>query len=461
MKTIFNKTMLLAVLGGSILTGCVNDDDYGIPTLNCLETNLIANMEPQDVPATAAVQPYQDNEAIPGDDIIEAYVTSSDLGGNFFKSISFQTEDGSFGFSVPVDVTSTFTKFEPGRKVLINLSDTYTDIKFGSLRIGALYEAGSTPEVGRLSATQYETVLNRSCTVISEENLVQDLTIPQTLNDSRINILIELQNVQFRDDAVGETYYDEGNQIGGATNHYIVDEEGNEIIFRTSSFAGYAGSTVPSGSGTVRGVLTKFNNDYQFVARTEEDIKLDQPRIGGEIVGPGTPFFTEDFQDAVDNTDFDFAGWYNIAESGTRLWSEQSFEDNGYAEFSSFGSGSALNEAWLVTPAIDMEGHTDETLVFETAQHHLDGDTDGNKLEIYILTSFNGTDITGATKVDITDQVTLPTSNTPWYAFVNSGLIDLSSYTGNVYVAFKFTGSGTNTNLDGAFQIDNLVVSGN
>ncbi len=454
MKTIF-KPILFAVMTAGILTSCVNDDDYDVPTLECTETTLVKNMEPQAVPAPTVAAQYN------GDGIIEAYVTSSDLGGNFFKSISFQTLDGSFGFSVPVDVTSYFTKFEPGRKVLIKLDGAYTDKNFGSLRIGANFNGA----VGRISAAQYETMLNRSCTVVSEEQLVQKIGIPATLNDARINTLIELQNVQFTEDAIGKTYFQTGNQIGGATNLYLEDENGNTIIFRTSSFASYAGGVVPSGSGTVRGVLTKFNNDYQFVARTGEDIKLDQPRIGGEPVEPGTPFYTEDFEAAIDNTDLDLPGWSNIKESGNlRKWSEQRFPldaGNGYAEFSAFGSGDATNIAWLVSPAINMDTHTNETVTFDISQHHLDSDSEGNKIEIYVVTSFNGTDIVGATKVDITDLAELPKFATPWYQFVNSGVIDLSSYTGNVYIAFKFTGSGSNTALDGAFQVDNLIVSGN
>lgn len=457
MKTIFYKSTLFAVIAAGMFTSCVNDDDYSTPSLECEETTLVKTMEPQDVPATASVQPFE------GLGVIEAYVTSSDLGGNFYKSISFQTLDGSFGFSVPVDKINYFAEYEPGRKVLIDLTGTYTDIKYGSMRIGALYEG----QVGRLSVTESDNVLNRSCTIVSEEELVQDLTIPQALSDARINTLIELQNVQFTEDAVGGTYYDESNVLGGATNLYLEDENGNTVIFRTSSFAGYAGSTVPAGSGTVRGVLTKFNDDYQFVARTESDIQLDQPRIGGDITGPGTPFYTEDFESAVDNTDFDFAGWYNITESGTRLWSEQSYTDpdtnvfNGYAEFSAFNSGNAVNEAWLVTPAVDLDTNTGVTVMFDVAQHHLDGDTDGNKLEVFVLTSFDGSDIIGATKVDITDQVNLPTSDTAWYDFISSGVIDLSSYTGNIHLAFKYTGSGNNSDFDGAFQIDNLVFSGN
>lgn len=460
MKTLFYKSMLFAVITAGFLTSCVNDDDYDVPQINCEETSLVKTMEPQAVPAPAVAALYNGPEG----SVIEAYVVSSDIGGNFFKSISLQTLDGSFGFSVPVDVTSVFAKFEPGRKVFVQLksaTDTvYTDLKFGSLRIGTLFEG----QVGRLSQSQYENVLQRSCTVVSEDSLVQKLTVAQTLNDARINTLIELQNVKFEEDAHGETYFDANNQIGGATNYNLVDvTTGATIIFRTSSFASYAGATVPNGTGNVRGVLTKFNSDYQFVARTLEDVKIinTAPQPGEEPVGPGTAFYTEDFQASIDNTDFDLPGWSNIVQSGVRKWSEQAFEGNGYAEFSAFGSNNALNEAWLVSPAIDMNAHTGETFRFDAAMHHLDGDTEGNKLEVFVFTSFNGTDAAGATKVNVTGLANLPTTANEWYEFVASGEIDLSSYTGNIYIAFKYTGSGSNTDFDGAFQIDNLVVSGN
>jgi hypothetical protein len=49
------------------------------------------------------------------DDVIEAYVVSTDEFGNFFKSISFQTlataTTAAIGFSVPVDATNTYIDF--------------------------------------------------------------------------------------------------------------------------------------------------------------------------------------------------------------------------------------------------------------------------------------------------------------------------------------------------------------
>jgi hypothetical protein len=58
------------------------------------------------------------------DDVIEAYVVSSDEAGNFFKSISFQTlatATTPTGFSVPVDASNLYIEFRVGNKVYVKL----------------------------------------------------------------------------------------------------------------------------------------------------------------------------------------------------------------------------------------------------------------------------------------------------------------------------------------------------
>ncbi|WP_051199880.1 DUF5689 domain-containing protein [Flavobacterium subsaxonicum] len=276
MKTHYKYFIALTVLA---LCGCVNDDDYRTPTLDCDGTSLVKNMEPQAIPATSSVQLYVDNPTTMGDDVIEAYVTSSDKGGNFYKTISFQTLDASFGFSVDVDVTSTFVNFEPGRKVLIKLNGLYTQMYNSSLNLGGIYLINGYATIGRLPEADYLTYLNRSCTVIPEESLVQHVTLAQLKNDSYLNKLVEVDNVQFTDASVGHTYYESSNDIGGATNHLITDVVGDTLIFRTTVQADFSGNTVPNGNGKIRGILTKYGNDYQFIARTEDDIKLTNPRF--------------------------------------------------------------------------------------------------------------------------------------------------------------------------------------
>jgi hypothetical protein len=162
--------------------------------------------------------------------------------------------------------------------------------------------------------------------------------------------------------------------------------------------------------------------------------------------------FSEDFSDATDNTILNTTGWTNFAETGTKVWSEQSFNGNGYAEFSSFGSGQAVNVGWLISPPVNMDLHEGEKLIFQSAQNFLR--SKDNSLELLISTDFDGTNITAASWEPI--PVITPTPDTERYLFIGSGVIDLSSYTGRLYFAFKVRGSGTNSNLTGTYQIDNI-----
>ncbi|HEU0136177.1 MAG TPA: DUF5689 domain-containing protein, partial [Flavobacterium sp.] len=202
MKATFLKSVLFLALTAGTFVGCVNDDDYETPSLECTETSLVKNFEVADVPASTTLAQFQEDGKI-----IEAYVTSSDEGGNFFKTISFQTlptaeNPQPRGFSVPVDATSTFISFDPGRKVFIKLDDLYTDVSNGGVRIGAIFvNTSGVASVGRMPLAQFRNALVRSCVVADEDVLARSLTITQAKQDINLNTLIDLENVQFSDAA--------------------------------------------------------------------------------------------------------------------------------------------------------------------------------------------------------------------------------------------------------------------
>jgi hypothetical protein len=173
-----------------------------------------------------------------------------------------------------------------------------------------------------------------------------------------------------------------------------------------------------------------------------------------EIHDGNTFLFKEDFSDATDNTNLDTPGWTNLAQTGTKIWSEQAFSGNGYAEFSSFGSGQAVNVGWLISPAMNMDTQEGEKLFFQSAQNFLR--SRDNSLELLVSTDFNGTNFASSSWENI--PVVTPTPETERFLFVSSGVIDLSKYTGNLYFAFRVKGSGTNSNLTGTYQIDNIKV---
>lgn len=444
MKTAFLKPALFAILTSTLIVSCVKDSDYDVPNTDCVETTLVKTKEVIDIPASPIPIQYV------ADDVIEAYVTSSDRGGNFYKSISFQTLDGSAGFSVPVDVTNTYTNFEPGRKVLIKMKDLYTDSPNSGpigMRIGGLYvnPTSGVASVGRLSFSQYGKVLNRGCTVVNEDNLVIPVTINQAKSDAYLNRLVEIDNVQFSDAAITTTYYDALNDLGGATNHSVIDVNGNSIIFRTSSFATYSGNQVATGSGKIRGVITKYNSDYQFIARYEEDIKLDKPRF--------IPFLNETF-----DTSASFDLWTKHSVTGAQVWTYSATFGNpgGMAKMSGFSTVNNANEDWLISPMQDLSNITTANLSFDNAYKFT-----GNPIQVYISNNYSGSGSpydAGVTWTQLTGAI-LSTGN---YVYANSGSLDISGFTGagnnHVYIAFKYTSTSSAAST---WELDNIKIVGN
>lgn len=163
----------------------------------------------------------------------------------------------------------------------------------------------------------------------------------------------------------------------------------------------------------------------------------------------------ETFSKGADNTLLDIAGWTNFNQTGTKKWMIQVYSGNGYAEFNPYGSNEAENVGWLVTPALDLNDGKNHNLTFRSSQSYVSSSS--NKLEVLISTNYNGTDVAAATWTPL--NATLPTTSSTYFAFIESGTVNLSAYTGaTVHIAFKVTGSGTNTALDGAYQIDNVIV---
>lgn len=336
MKNRYNFSFLLITVV-LVLVGCAGDEAV-IPEFTCnlanLKTNRTVAEVHNDANTVAAKYLY--------DAIIEAYVVSSDESGNFLKTISFQTlcdKTGNVqGFSIGIDARNTDIDYRVGSKVLIKLKNQFTDISYGGMRIGSLYvNAYGEATVGRIAQNDYKNVLNTSCNLLDESKLVRLLSVSELLNDDNINTLVELSNVQFVDAALGRHYFEEANNVGGATNWNLRDKAGNQVIFRTSSYANFATSLVPNGSGTVRGILTKYGSDYQIMVRSERD---------GTMTGKRTiPFFSEDFQSVKHNVNFSLPGWSNIVEKAAKLWKSIVYAGNGYAEFNTTSTTAAENSA--------------------------------------------------------------------------------------------------------------------
>ena len=457
------KTILILTTAlFATLTSCVTGDDYNAPDLSGECVTKTADIDIVPVVNNATTTPTLWDLA--NGTILEAYVTSSDEGGNFYKTISmvaYDDNDNEYGFTVPVDEYNLFNVYEPGRKVYIDLiglyvmEDDYTD----DLQIGQLF--GN--DIGRIALDKYKTKIFRSCDKMDEEDLVNHIELSEARNLENLHTLVEFDNVQFTDASLGKTYFDESlPSPGGATNHEITDEFGNKIIVRVSSFATFSANAIPEGSGKIRGVLTKFGSTFQFMVRTLNDVKLTNPRLDIDffppIVGNALNFdatLNEPFTSYTTTNQRNFPKYINDAAVGSRYWERKIFGGNTYIQMSSFGGTPEANRSLFIVP-VNMTAAS--TLSFQTKA----GFVNGNVLKVYYTTNYTpGSQITSATLVDITSNFTISPGLPSGYPtdFTASGVYNIpASVTGNGFFVFEYVGNGT-TGPTTTMQIDDIVIN--
>ena len=461
-----NLKLFFAVAFLTALYSCTNPDSYRTPDFSSVCKDVTPTKTVGDITSssTATPQKYID------DDIIEAYVTSSDEGGNFYKSISFISTDKNLGFSMPIDDYNLYTKYEPGRKVYINLKDRYYFKQYGSTVIGSFYNGG-TPDlgstsdnsIGRISGIEYKDVITASCaTKVNEADIIKKLSINDAKNDKYLNMLIEFDNVQFTDEFLGKNYYDANNQIGGATNNLIKDASGATVFLRASQYATFASEPIPSNSGKIIGVMTKYRNDYQFMIRTIKDVQLTNARIlppvNPDLVYTGSvsePFETYAVGDKV------FPKYINDQTVGNRYWAIKQFptgSGNKFIEMSSFNGATSpgvVTKAYFMVPV-------DFTAANNFTFKKLIRFNKGVALKVYYVPSSNYTPngtINVNSFVDITSSfnIVYPASGSSDGSFTSAGTYTIPpSLTGTGFFVFEYSGTSTITTT---IQLDDITIN--
>lgn len=142
-------------------------------------------------------------------------------------------------------------------------------------------------------------------------------------------------------------------------------------------------------------------------------------------------------------------GWTELKVQGNKAWYIATFSGNNYAAMTGY-QGTAPFESWLITPAINASQLAEKVMSFETQVNGYNSTT--SKLEVYVMTS---ADPTTATKTKLNPALaTAPDSG--YSSWVSSGSLDLSSYSGIIYIGFCYSAT-TDANY-ATWCVDNVLV---
>jgi endonuclease I len=163
----------------------------------------------------------------------------------------------------------------------------------------------------------------------------------------------------------------------------------------------------------------------------------------------------EDFETTTENQDINLEGWINYIEKGTKKWLGKFYSNNKYAQVSSYNT-SEENIIWLITPPVNLDVSDNEIFKFDINV----GYWKHNGLQILMSQDFNGSDISLATWTDITSNFIIPTEPVSGYgSFEPAGEMNLSTYQGTIYIAYKYSGNSNNSQTT-TYQIDNVSIVG-
>lgn len=273
MKRRLNRRKLTTVIILlSLILGCEND--FSTPNVAC---------SPPEIQANTTLKNVKDMYVFGGKTfedelIVEGYVSSSDFSGNIYKTIFIQDqpEDPTTGIKVAIDQTFNHTKYPLGRKIYLNLKGLSIDYYFGSLQIGKFYDN----DFQGIDRNQLSNHLIRTC---ENATIIPKKITLNSLDENDVGLLVEIRNAQFNEAENGQSYanLDNNDTVSRQIDQYD-DDCGllGSTELKNSGFADFKSRLLPTGSGSIVGLLDNYYDDFQLIIRDIEDVEMNNPRCG-------------------------------------------------------------------------------------------------------------------------------------------------------------------------------------
>ena len=257
------------------------DENAPVPYGNneLTETNVITIAQLKSDYATYIATDYRDGQSFAKvtDDVkIKAIVTSSDAQGNIYQELALQ--DATDAIIVSVAQGGLYGPLPVGTEILVSLKDLYVGNYGKQAQIGMPSKNATGADViGRISRTtwdQHYKILSTGHIV--EPTLFATGTNPTTWNlDTDGGKLGIIRNVSFKssnNSKATDTFADP-NGGAGSVSWTLNEQDGRKVIVYNSNFADFANAKVPTGKVDITGIIKRFNNQWEIIIRSLDDIK--------------------------------------------------------------------------------------------------------------------------------------------------------------------------------------------
>lgn len=297
---IYGLLLTIAVTACAALSSCQNSfDDPGLetPVARMTPNTSIADFKKAFMNQPDQLCGYKDLQTqTPW--IVKGRVVSSDLTGNIYQTLAIQDETAGMTFSIRR--SGLYEYYSVGQEVVINLTGLWVGKYNYLMQAGWISESSTgTPQMGRVNFDVFQTH--------AELNGLPDPTVSYVTPDAprpADSMYCLIENIDQLPTAPGEDFYRLQGQLvefrnvafeGGGEETYAryqesvsryITQEGNssKLCVYNSGYATFYSDTLPSGTGTVRGILSYYASDpssagsngalngWQLLLRSTQDV---------------------------------------------------------------------------------------------------------------------------------------------------------------------------------------------
>jgi hypothetical protein len=302
-----NKGLYWLLLVLFVVMSCVNDRGFDALNKTC-NSDLQANASFSDIKGLYTGETIQIQEDL----IIEGYVVSSDVTGNFFGVLHFQDtpSNPTEVFQIEIDLRDSYLFFAVGDNIRIKVKGLHLGKSKEVYKIGGVFTSFGNISVGRLPSNAVFEHVFVSCD--DRRDIVPTIIDISELAIITAGSLVEINNAEFSQDELGLSFAVERKE----TLRLLVDCDDNEIEIRNSGYSDFQANLVPEGSGSITGLLINENNDFYIQIRDLDDISFTNERCE-DVIDEFTSqsiFFTE-LADPDNNAKARFIEIYNASDA--------------------------------------------------------------------------------------------------------------------------------------------------
>lgn len=415
--------ILVAIVATTFLSGCVKEDfdtpPTDVPSYDPSSDSLVTIAQLKTL-YTGVIE----NDSIVDDLTIKGVVVSSDEEGNFYQVLAIQDETG--GIQILLEPRSLYLHYRIGQTVYVKCKGLHLSA-YGSLIQLGVRNIAKLSEITTAEVSKY----------LFRDGLPTTV-VPATYTSAGAINVSSAENTYVR--LTGVKFKNAGKKVvpgSDDSNQTIVFGDNTEIIMRTSSYSKFAKNILPGDTGTIYGVITRYNSTVQFVLNHWSDMHHFTNNF---------PLLSEDFSAGLG-----VFKSYNVL--GAQAWTTATYDD-GCALMSGYASPSRFpNEDWLISPQVDLAGRTDAVMNVYQAVNYVEGKWEF--IQVMISSDYDGT--SDPSVQGTWTELTVPNrpSGTNW-TFTDSGEISLAAFANQkVYIAFKYRSTSS---IASSWEIGSVTV---